>query len=547
VWDVLRALRAHDGVLAEQLDSLRRDLGRKKPGGLRLPPKIHLDLPDDIGPGFIDACTVRLVEATTAPWEFWYGLLERYSDAHGTSAVPAPHRESGSALGRWVANQRHEYSQNRLDPERAHRLEMLPCWSWSMLDKMWQEGYERLRAYCDKHGSARVPAQYTEDEFNLGRWVVTLRRAWNAGTLAPDRITALECLPRWTWDTADARWEDTFAVLVAYARRVGHARVPQEHVEDGVGLGTWVSRQREVYRRGDLPVDRAARLAALPGWTWDPATDHWERGFAALQRFVAREGNPHVPQDHCEGEFALGGWVSRQRELSRRRELRADRAARLASVDGWSWDRVTDEWEKGFTFLEQFAAREGHALVPAKHTENTFKLGNWVRVQRRRYAQHSISEDQQSRLERQPKWSWAPQQDVWERGCSALQLFVASKGNARVPRSATVDGFPLGRWVAHQRALFAEGNLPASHKEQLERFPGWSWNPQEDAWQRGYQALQTYIAKHGHSRVPYSHIEDEFKLGNWVYQRRWEYRHGRLDETRQQQLQQLPEWVWNSG
>jgi superfamily II DNA or RNA helicase len=544
VWEVLRALRAHDGVLAEQLDSLRRDLGRKKPGGLRLPPKIHLDLPSDIGLGFADACTIRLVEQTTAPWEFWYGLLQRYSGTHGNSAVPAPHVESGFPLGRWVAYQRHEYSQNRLDPERAHRLEMLPGWSWSMLDKMWEEGYERLRKYCEKYATARVPANYTENNFNLGRWVITVRRTRNSGALAQERIAALERLPLWTWDTVDARWEDTFAILAAYVQRVGHARVPQTYVEEGVRLGSWVSRQRTVYRRGDLPVDRAARLAALSGWTWDRASDQWEKGFAALQQFVAREGNPNVPQDYDEGEFHLGGWVSRQRELARRGRLRADRAARLAGVDGWNSDPATDEWEKGFAFLEQFVAREGYAQVPAKHAENKFKLGNWVRVQRRRHARHKISEDQRSRLERQPRWSWAPQQDVWERAYAALQIFVAHQGDARVPRSATVDGFSLGRWVQYQRALFAEENLPVSRIHQLEQFPGWSWDPQDDAWQRGYQALQTYTAKHGHSRVPYSHVQGEFKLGAWVYQQRWEYSHGRLNETRQHQLQELAAWVW---
>jgi hypothetical protein len=69
VWDVLRALRAHDDVLAEQFDGLRRELGRNKPPGLHLPPKIHIDFPADIGPGFADACTIRIVEQTTASWE----------------------------------------------------------------------------------------------------------------------------------------------------------------------------------------------------------------------------------------------------------------------------------------------------------------------------------------------------------------------------------------------------------------------------------------------------------------------------------------------
>lgn len=547
VWDVLCALRAHDDVLAEQLDGLRRELGRKKAPGLRLPPKIHIDLPAGIGPEFADACMVRLVEQTTASWEFWYGLLEGYGELHGDTAVPAPYKESGFALGRWIANQRHEHSRNRLDAERACRLEMLPGWSWSVLDKMWEEGYRRLSKYSQRHNTARVPAGYAEDGFNLGRWVITVRRARKAGGLASERIAALERLPGWTWDTADARWEDNFALLKAYVSRVGHARVPQSHVEDGVGLGAWVSRQRLVYRRRELPADRAARLTALDGWNWDPATDYWDRGFAALESFVAREGHPRVPQDHHEEGFDLGGWVSRQRDFFRRGKLSAERAARLEGINDWSWDPAVDQWDGGFAALEAFVAREGHAQVPAKHEENGYKLGNWVRVQRRRYAQRNISQNHKSRLECQPGWSWAPQQNIWERGIAALKVYVASQGHARVPAASTVDGFPLGRWAGHQRVLFGQGKLPASRAQQLEQFPGWSWDLKKDAWLHAFRLLQKYVADHGNSRVPYSHAEQGFRLGAWVYMRRWEYRHGRLDKEKELQLLQLPQWDWEMG
>ena len=37
VWDVLKALRAHDDTLAEELDSLRRGLGRREPGRAAAP------------------------------------------------------------------------------------------------------------------------------------------------------------------------------------------------------------------------------------------------------------------------------------------------------------------------------------------------------------------------------------------------------------------------------------------------------------------------------------------------------------------------------
>jgi predicted helicase len=77
VWDVIRALRAHDAELAEQLDLLRRELGRGA-STVTIPPRLHLDLPARIGLNFASAFGLRLVEQTTSPWEFWLGLLEAF-------------------------------------------------------------------------------------------------------------------------------------------------------------------------------------------------------------------------------------------------------------------------------------------------------------------------------------------------------------------------------------------------------------------------------------------------------------------------------------
>ena len=82
VWDVIRALRAHDDELGEQLDELRRELGRRTKQ-LRMPAKIHLDLPARIGTDFVDAFNVHLVDQTTASWEFWFGLLQRFVEREG--------------------------------------------------------------------------------------------------------------------------------------------------------------------------------------------------------------------------------------------------------------------------------------------------------------------------------------------------------------------------------------------------------------------------------------------------------------------------------
>jgi hypothetical protein len=69
MWDVIKALRSHDDELGEQLDELRRQLGRQS-GPPRRPGKIILDLPQRVGIDFSGAFNVRLLEQTTTSWEF---------------------------------------------------------------------------------------------------------------------------------------------------------------------------------------------------------------------------------------------------------------------------------------------------------------------------------------------------------------------------------------------------------------------------------------------------------------------------------------------
>ena len=101
VWDVIKALRSHDDELGEQLDELRRQLGPRG-GRVRLPDKIHLDLPAMVGADFARAFDVRLVEQTTASWEFWFGMLEHFVERNGHARVPQSYAVDGHRLGGWI-------------------------------------------------------------------------------------------------------------------------------------------------------------------------------------------------------------------------------------------------------------------------------------------------------------------------------------------------------------------------------------------------------------------------------------------------------------
>ena len=63
--------------------------------------------------------------------------------------------------------------------------------------------------------------------------------------------------------------QEAFALLLAYVQEHGNARVPVEYkTADGAALGTWVNRQRTVYKKGAMSEARVLRLEAVAGWMW---------------------------------------------------------------------------------------------------------------------------------------------------------------------------------------------------------------------------------------------------------------------------------------
>ena len=557
VWDVIKALRSHDEELGEQLDEIRRQLGRQgqKP---RLTGKIHIDLPVGVGTDFARAFDVRLVEQTTASWEFWFGLLEKYVEENGHARVIDSDIVDGFPLGKWAHKQRHRKRTGLLPVRYEDRLSALDGWSWEPHDDSWEKGFIRLQQYVEAHGHARVPQTHrTRDGFNLGAWVASQRSRYREGVMSAERERLLEEVhPTWSWEPHDDSWEKGFIRLQQYVEAHGHARVPHTHrTRDGFNLGAWVGKQRSRYREGVMSAERERLLEEVhPTWSWGARADRWEEAFSKLVEYVADNDHALVPDDYkTEGGFALGKWVGNQRTFFAKGKLSPNRVTRLEDLHPtWTWNAIIDKWEEGFDHLVSFMAENGHASVPQGYkTADGYALGNWVTVLRGIYRKGKLEVERQHRIESlDPTWSWDPRTDQWEEGFALLREYVKENGDARVPGSyKTVNGFALGGWVVHQRSNYREGKLEADRRRRLEDLhPTWSWDPFTDMWEEGFEHLRAYIDENGHTRVPVSYrAADGYPLGTWVANQRAFCRNDKLDADRQKRLASVhPTWTWNA-
>ena len=203
----------------------------------------------------------------------------------------------------------------------------------------------------EREGNARVPPRYVEGDFKLGSWVDTQRQSYRARTLADNRKERLGRLPGWTWRPHSSSWEEGFSRLLRFVEREGHARVPQDYVENGLKLSVRVARQRRVYDQGTLEAERVQRLESVPGWSWDPFSDQWEAIFGLLMRYVEREGHAvyhsHTPRTEpssgggCTNSEPRIAWASFHRSVPS--VWNPSRAGRGATPENKQWGELSRE------------------------------------------------------------------------------------------------------------------------------------------------------------------------------------------------------------
>jgi hypothetical protein len=276
-------------------------------------------------------------DALSSQWDEGFAKLEKFSQREGHTVVPKNHVEDGLNLGSWISTQKLRKRDRKISAERIARLESINGWVWDSDEERWEWGFSILKMFVDREGHARVPAKYSEDEFNLGIWCDNQRGKHRAGTLSEGRTKRLEGLSQWSWNPRNETWEDALCLLRKIVERTGSVRIAESHVEEGLNTANWIGSRRIEYRKGKLSQERISQLESLPGWTWDPHSELWEQGFASLSKYVEFHGTSQVPATHVEDEFRLGSWVNTQRTKHRSGKLAPDRVERLEALPSWAW------------------------------------------------------------------------------------------------------------------------------------------------------------------------------------------------------------------
>ncbi|MCL7405314.1 Helicase associated domain protein [Paradonghicola geojensis] len=372
VWDVLKALRAHDEELAVVLDACRTNMAKSASQSKEdISDKVIFDLPQSIGAEFTAALRTVLVEATTASWEFWFGLLERFKELENNCRVPFGYELDGFNLGGWVLKQRQ--SMGIISPERKERLDDIG-FIWDPIAEDWDASMSALTSFFEREGHSNVKQKHVENGISLGTWCAN-QRGKRKSRLSADQILQLNQV-NFPWNPLEDQWEKNLQKLLKFIDREGHASPRANHKEDGFPLGRFVANSRKNWSA--LPVSKQKELLEL-GFVVKRLESNWEEGFAKLASFQEANGHCNIRQKLTFDGFKLGQWVSVQR--TQKDTISPERKQKLDDI-GFIWDIRATNWEEGFRKLLQFKETYGHCYIPAKYKLDEFKLGSWVSRQR---------------------------------------------------------------------------------------------------------------------------------------------------------------------
>jgi hypothetical protein len=304
----------------------------------------------------------------------------------------------------------------------------------------------------------------------------------------------------------------------------------------------------------------------------------WESRYQELVHFQAGHGHCRVQMRNV----GLGYWVQYIRRKYKSvddpltmlsgngvNDLNPERIAALNAL-GFEW-RVSPQmtsWDDRYNQLAEFSRANGH-VRPSRTKKDEAPLGEWCKIQRRKYKAGQLSPEQVQKLRAilfefetddprgQPKGF-----DVRLQQC---RDFRREHGHCDIPKAASVqeeqetaEAMRFFRWADRTRLDYKRYKAGYQTNQALTKgiirqldALGFVWPSEQEiktykptlrpregvSWETRYQQACAFRSEHGHLVVPL--VDRTKRLGEWLKTQRKSYRSKKLDPGRIQLLQEI--------
>lgn len=410
--------------------------------------------------------------------------LKSYHEEYSTWLIPTDLDEYKS-LKAWLQYQRQLFRQGKLNQEKVAKLTELG-YSFDLdfrgrkpqnnqVD--WEEKLEELRFYYSKYNTFLIPKSLNQYQ-DLKKWLVEQKRLFKNNRLTENQIEQLQSIgysfdknyqgrkfefevdpssrpvkQKPATNNRDS-WEQTYLHLVNFKIAEGHCNVPRSY--ENKTLANFVSRNRYLFKKGELENEKIEKLKLLQFEFIAPKTNAWENKFEELKSFY--ELNGHSNYQKSDGNPSIYHWILAQRVNKRKNLLDTTQIIKLDSIK-FVWEPTSkgasprdDEWFNRLIELKNYKEEFGHANVSQVDPKYK-KLGRWLNDQRvmkkgRKNSKGEIiylSNEREALLE-ELGVIWDMKEHEWNTKLNQLKEFFDLNGHFTVKQSdKTFDG--LYYWI----------------------------------------------------------------------------------------------------
>lgn len=435
ISNILNAMQEQDEELVDIISQIKEEMGQEEVfNSRRLKDKIEiignlLDLPI-----LRSHILTEIVQNLGSPWDEWFGLLKQWRTKTKKDIPEINTVFKNKKLGIWVGGQRSHYKKGLLSQPRIDKLNSLSGWSWDLIDKQWDDGIFHLKKYYVKYNTSRVPDKYlTKEGFKLGSWCKTKRLAYNRGQLSNERASILAQFTDWSWNILEDEWNKNYENLSLRLRKVtikeierarSNKNTKTKEFENDLILSNWISLQKRNYR--------------------------------AQHNFGNDKKNTY-------------------------RNLQDYQIRSLEKLNGWSWDRKDDRWQKYYELVTEFVRLKGIKALKATTIYKKTNIGRWITKQRTKEKEHNLTQKQAQALKKIKGLELDVFSKKWDELFKIVNDFVSKSGSANIAQKTVYKNKRIGSWISTQRQNYKSNKLDESKRKKLETLKGWKWDSSDQS------------------------------------------------------------------
>lgn len=304
-------------------------------------------------------------------WNTKYQLCQIYYQKNGHIVVPKNFKtkdgihydEEGHNLYFWLLVQKGLYLKTpnggeKISKERIEKLNELDI-NWELTNnkiravdynsRKWKSTYALAKNYFNEYGNLDIPADfitldgihYNEKGIKLGHWVDVQRDHYKKeiGTIKYftqaeiDKLNEIGMI--WKKESnnkedlnkkiLEEKWENGYKHAKEYYQSFNNLDVKTLYVcQDNFPLGSWITKQRSLYKQKELTSDKMAKLEELKiNWNGKEIKRKkttLEEYYQLISNYREHYGNLSIPADfktlngvdYDDGGIELGRWLKKQ-------------------------------------------------------------------------------------------------------------------------------------------------------------------------------------------------------------------------------------------